>query len=85
MHSAMLWYTLHLCSGVPTEIVALVKPHVEPENLPEFFWMHLKRDIEQLSEVIGRGLDETAIIIHLVLYTVLTSPSPTCENVDTCS
>ena len=63
------------------ELAALVKPHVNPNNLPEFFWMHLRRDIEQLSRVTGKGLDESAIMIHLVLQGILTKGPPTCKNV----
>ena len=59
------------------ELADLVKPRVNPNNLPEFFWMHLNKDIEQLSRVTGKSLDESAIIIHLVLRGILTKAPPT--------
>ena len=59
------------------ELADLVKPHVNPNNLPEFFWMHLNKDIEQLSRVTGKSVDESAIIIHLVLRGILTKAPPT--------
>lgn len=61
-------------------LVELVKPRENVNNLPEFFWMHLKKDIEQLSQVTGRGLEDSAIIIHLVLRGILTNESPTRKN-----
>lgn len=80
MHSAFLWCSCHYQDMVAADLAALVKPHVNPNNLPEFFWMHLRKDIEQLSRVTGKGLDESAIIVHLVLQGILTKPPPTCKN-----
>ncbi len=80
MHSALLWCSCHYQDTVAAELAALVKPPVNPNNLPEFFWMHLRKDIEQLSRVTGKGLDESAIIIHLVLHGILTRPLPTSKN-----
>ncbi len=79
MHSALLWCSCH-CQDMVAELAALVKPLINPNNLPEFFWMHLRKDIEQLSRVIGKGLDEATISIHLVLRDILTKSPPTCKN-----
>ncbi len=80
MHSAFLWCSCHFQDMVAAELAALVRPHVKPNKLPEFFWMHLRKDIEQLSRVTGKGLDEAAIIVHLVLRDILTKPPPICES-----
>ena len=61
------------------ELAALVKPCISPNNLPQFFWEHLLKDIEHLSVVTQKGLEETATIIHLVLHGILTKSSPTCK------
>ena len=79
MHSALLWCSCH-CQDMMAELAVLVKPPVNPNNLPEFFWMHLRKDIEQLSQVTGKGLDESAISIHLVLQGILMKPPPSCKN-----
>ena len=70
MHSAFLWCCCHH-QDVIGEVAALVKPKVDPQALPEFFWMHLKKDIEQLSRVTGRGIEEACMIVHLVLRNIL--------------
>lgn len=78
MHSAFLWFASHYPNNFAAD---LVKPFVHPDNLPEFFWQHLMRDIEQLSRVTGKGLDEASLIIHLVLHNVLTKDPPSCKKV----
>ena len=70
MHSALLW---HSCQSESDDLVHIIKPFVNPQNIPEFFWMHLRKDIEHLSCVTGKGLEESAIIVHLVLHEMLIS------------
>ena len=71
MHSAFLMCSCHSRATL-TELARLVKPSIKPQLLPEFFWMHLKKDIDHLSRVTGKGLEESAIIVHLVLRKMLT-------------
>ena len=61
-------------------LVQLVKVGVHPQGLPEFFWHHLERDMELLGSAIGKSMDESAIIVHLVLREILLKDPPTCEN-----
>ena len=61
-------------------LVQLVKVGVHPQGLPEFFWRHLERDMELLGSAIGKSMDESAIIVHLVLREILLKDPPTCEN-----
>lgn len=75
MHSAFLWYSCY-CKGTVADLGQLVKPFVSHDDLPEFFWMHLQKDIEQLSKLIGKGPEEAAMIIHLVLKNILTKNPP---------
>ena len=70
MHSALLWHSCHH-QDVIGDLAGLVNPQVNPELLPEFFWMHLKKDIEQLSFVTGKGMEESSLIVHLVLCKIL--------------
>ena len=73
MHSALL---LASCSpNTATEgLLALVKAEgLRPPELPEFFWGHLERDVLLLSSVLGKNVEETAIVVHLVLRKILTS------------
>ena len=73
MHSTLLWCCCHherLAAGVEP----LVKPHVKPRNLQGFLWKHLKKDVEHLSIVTGKGFEEAALIVHIVLSDTLTKP-----------
>ena len=80
MHSAFIWASCN--NPIALEAIAsLVTPQVPPQHLPEFFWAHLEKDLELLSEDTGRGLDETVMIVHLVLRQVLTIDPPTSELV----
>ncbi len=62
------------------DLVALVKIPVDPKDLPQFFWEHLRKDVQHLSQVTVKKLEESAIIIHMVLRGILINqpPSATC-------
>ena len=77
MHSAFLWAC---CSDNQRigDIAQLVKPHVQVQGLPEFFWSHLDKDIQLLGRAIGRGYEEAAMVVHLVLKEILTRSPPKC-------
>ena len=71
MHSALLWASCN--NDTATEgLLALVRSGLRsPQELPEFFWGHLERDIQLLARALGKNLEEAAIVIHLVLKNVL--------------
>ena len=46
---------------------SITHPFVKPGDLPQFFWEHLKQDLNLLSKVIGRSVDDAALLIHLIL------------------
>ena len=72
MHSAFLWCSCHKTEMIG-ELVKLVNQRV---NLPEFFYMHLYKDIEQLCRVTGKGIEESTLIVHLVLHNIFTKLPP---------
>ena len=71
MHSALLWCSCHREDAIQ-DVANLIKPFVNPQHLQEYFWMHLQKDIEQLSLVSGKGFEESVITVHLVLSDILT-------------
>ena len=75
MHSCLIWFSCHHfdCIG---DLVHIVKCSILPDNLPEFFWMHLQKDVENLSSCIGRSTDECAVLIHLILKRMLVENPP---------
>ena len=77
MHSALVWVSCNddTASG---GLVTLVKSGLQsPQELPEFFWGHLERDVQLLGRALGKNPEEAAIVIHLVLKSVLTVSPPT--------
>ena len=61
-------------------LIQLVKVDVRPQNLPEFFWHHLERDIELLVKSLGKSMDDSAITVHLVLKEILLKDPPKRED-----
>ena len=58
--------------------MALVKSGLtSPQELPEFFWGHLERDVQLLATALGRNPEDAAIVVHLVLRNILTITPPT--------
>lgn len=74
MHSAFLWCSCHCQDLVAADLAALLnsKVQVTPNDLPQFFWDNLQKDVEHLSSVTQFTLEESAIIIHMVLHDILT-------------
>ena len=79
MHAAFIWCSCHQQDAVH-DLAPLVKPFINPDHLPEFFWMHLEKDFEHLSRVTGKSIDEAVIIVHLVLKDILTKLPPACKE-----
>ena len=61
-------------------LIQLVKVDIRARDLPEFFWHHLERDMELLGKATGKSVDDSAIIVHLVLREILLRDPPTCED-----
>ena len=78
MHSAFLWACCNNEDRIG-DIVQMVKPHVQVQGLPDFFWRHLDKDIELLGRAVGKGYEEAAMIVHLVLKEILTKDPPGSE------
>ena len=74
MHASFLWAACHEQQlELIVEVVKGVRP---PQDLAEFFWFHLVKDLECMQRSTGRGLDECVMIMHLVLKEILgTNPS----------
>ena len=58
----------------------MVKADIRPQELPDFFWCHLEKDIELLGRATGKSVDESAIILHLVLRNVLIQDPAKCTS-----
>ena len=72
MHSALLWVSCNNDSATG-DILELVKVNLRPGELPEFFWEHLKKDLQLVGHALGKNMEEAAIVVHLVLRNILKS------------
>ena len=82
MHSVLLWASCNSECAMEG-LTQLVKVAVRPRDLAEFFWRHLESDIELLGSATGKSMDESAIIVHLVLKQILSRKPPTSDVVTT--
>ena len=57
-------------------ITKLMKVNFKRIPTPKFCWDHLVCDLKLLSKALGRGIDEAAILVHLVLKSILAKPPP---------
>ena len=76
MHSAFIWASCNNDQALGA-IAGLVNAQVPPQQLPEFFWIHLEKDLELLGKDTKKGLEDNVMILHLVLRQILTLNPPT--------
>ena len=76
MHSALLWVSCN-DDNATGGLVKLVKFGLtSPQELPEFFWGHLERDVQLLAKALGKNPENAAIVVHLVLRNMATISPP---------
>ncbi len=78
MHASFLWAACHNQHQL-MDIARVTKGMVPLQDLAEFFWLHLEKDIECMQHSTGRGTDECVMIIHLMLKQILTTNHPVRE------
>jgi hypothetical protein len=76
MHAAFIWASCNNDQALGA-FAGLVHADVPSEQLPEFFWAHLEKDLELLGKDTKKGLEENVMILHLVLKKILTLNQPT--------
>ena len=84
MHSAFLWFCCNNDQRIG-DIAQLIKPRVPGNALAEFFWRHLDKDIQLLGRAVGKGYEEAAIIVHLILKEILVKTPPNGKKILCCS
>ena len=71
MHSALLWVSCN-DDNATGGLLELVKSGLtSPQELPEFFWGHLERDVQLLAKALGKNPEDAAIVVHLILRNVI--------------
>ncbi|XP_051967995.1 E3 ubiquitin-protein ligase rnf213-beta-like [Xyrauchen texanus] len=61
LHLAMLQGAIHHLQGIRSVI------HPTVHDVYEFLWQHLEKDMKVLGKTLNLNMDDTAIIVHLVL------------------
>jgi len=51
-------------------------------DVKEFLWQHLEKDMEVLGKTLNLNMDDTAIIIHLIFSRFLQTTSGIHINID---
>ncbi|KAK9965830.1 hypothetical protein ABG768_004896 [Culter alburnus] len=69
LHLAMLQGAIHQQQGIRN----MIKPPVN--DVGEFLWKHLEKDMEVLGKTLNLNMDDTATIIHLILSRSLQATS----------
>ena len=60
----------HFLKKVPIilqEVVAMIKPAIPVETVPDFLWQHILHDLDVLAAAIGKSPDDCVTLIHLLL------------------
>lgn len=71
IHSILLW-TCCSKSDFMEKIHKIVTYDIKQRDLPRYFWQHLVSNFNSLCEALSIGLDDVAIVIHLVMAEILT-------------
>ena len=80
LHSALLWHSYGVNSDTDG-LMKLIKFGLDcPQDLPKFFWGHLQKDIQLLARALGKNIEESAIVVHLVLRNIVTLDPKLSKN-----
>ncbi|KAK7494871.1 hypothetical protein BaRGS_00013998, partial [Batillaria attramentaria] len=58
---------LYLGASIPNQadqVCEMVHPRIVPQDVCQFFWHHLQRDLQVLQRVTGRGTDDIYLVLH---------------------
>ncbi|KAI6656630.1 E3 ubiquitin-protein ligase [Oopsacas minuta] len=80
MDISFIWSS---CSKHPTDrsplLPSLIKGGLnDPRDLPNFFYLHLERDIRSLTRLTGKNFEEVIFFIHLIIKSVMERVEEPC-------
>ncbi|KAI6647030.1 E3 ubiquitin-protein ligase [Oopsacas minuta] len=80
MDISFIWSS---CSKHPTDrsplLPSLIKGGLDdPRDLPNFFYLHLEREIEYLTRLTGKNFEEVIFFIHLIIKSVMETVGEPC-------
>ncbi len=51
----------------------IMNPTVNPDNVKNFFWDHLNKDLNLIGKTLNLNMDEVFIILHFIFNDIMTS------------
>lgn len=82
MDIAFIWSSCSkysIDSSKSQDLLSLVKAVETHAYLPEFFYQHLERDLQDLSRHTGQNFEETVFLIHIVLKSLMETAKIHCK------
>ena len=61
------------------DLLYLVKTVETRTDLPEFFYQHLERDLQDLARHTGQNFEEAVFLIHIVIKSLMETAKNNCE------
>ena len=61
------------------DLLSLVKTVTTHTDLPQFFYQHLDRDLQDLARHTGQNFEEAVFLIHIVLKSLVETARDNCE------
>ena len=52
-------------------VVAVIKPDVEAQQIPDFLWGHVNADLNTLQRVLGCSIDDVFILVHSIINNIM--------------
>ena len=56
---------------------------VDPRNLPNFFYLHLERDVRDIAQLTGKNFEESTFLLHLVIRSLMDAAVQPCGKKST--
>jgi len=50
----------------------MIKPDIQGHQVEEFLWGHIRRDIEDLHQILSVSVEDAILAMHLIVNNILT-------------
>ena len=67
MHSILVWVSCSTQKATQGLLQLVTAGLIQPRGLSEFFWTHLKKDLELLCRALNKNMQEAVLVLHLVI------------------
>ncbi|XP_052808614.1 E3 ubiquitin-protein ligase rnf213-alpha-like isoform X2 [Mya arenaria] len=73
LHCCVIRLLLHMSMflGPSEQIVPIVHPDIEKDNIRQFFWEHIGINIGDIQRYLGRSVDDVLLLMHNVIQNIM--------------